>query len=189
MSTTYEKRLQIATWVAKEILPHESRVRSILARSRVSPEDIDELIQEAYCRIAMLESIEHIEAPQAYFLSVARNLLIRRLKRDQILPLETVAEIEAFRDDAPSPEDAATSREDYRRMLDILDALPERCRNVVRLRKIEGWSQKQIAAHLGMTEKAVEKQVWLGVKAIRSQLTRDGGPGRIDTKKPNSRWN
>ena len=31
----------------------------------------------------------------------------------------------------------------------------------------EGWSQKEIAAHFEVSEKAVEKQVWLGVKAIR----------------------
>jgi len=50
----------------------------------------------------------------------------------------------------------------------IIAALPERCRRVVELRKIEGWSQKDIAAHLGMSEKAVEKQVWVGVRAIRA---------------------
>ena len=35
------------------------------------------------------------------------------------------------------------------------------------LRKIRGWSQKDIASHLGMTEKAVEKQVWVAVRELR----------------------
>jgi RNA polymerase sigma-70 factor (ECF subfamily) len=42
----------------------------------------------------------------------------------------------------------------------------------VELRKIEGWSQKEIADHLGMSEKAVEKQVWTGVRAIRDAWLR-----------------
>ncbi|MFD2137087.1 RNA polymerase sigma factor [Novosphingobium resinovorum] len=67
----------------------------------------------------------------------------------------------------PSPEEQAASRISYERVLAIIGRLPERCRRVVELRKIEGWSQKEIAAHLGMTEKAVEKQVWTGVRAIR----------------------
>jgi len=174
-------------WVAREIIPHEKRARSILSRSRVSPEDIDELIQEAYCRLAMLDSVDHIDSPAAYFLSVTRNLLVRRLRRQQIVSLEAVAEIEAFRDETPSPEDIASHRSDFARMTEILASLPERCRQIVRLRKIDGWSQKQIAAHFGMTEKAVEKQVWLGVKAIRAELTRpaDLAPNISDTV---SRW-
>ena len=154
--------------MAREVIPHEARVRSWLGRSRVSPEDVDELIQESYCRLAMLETVEHIDCPDAYFFSIVRNLLLRRLKRQRVVPLETVAEIDAYIDDRPSPEQLAAGRLDYARMLGFMAALPERCRQVLQLRKIDGWSQKQIAAHLGTTEKAVEKQVWLGVKAIRA---------------------
>jgi RNA polymerase sigma factor (sigma-70 family) len=163
-----ERRHRIATWVAREVIPHEARVRTWLGRSRVSPEDVDELIQESYCRLAMLETVEHIDCPDAYFFSIVRNLHVRRLKRQRVVALETIAAIDAYVDDCPSPERLAAGKLDYARMLGFMAALPERCRRVVQLRKIDGWSQKQIAAHLGTTEKAVEKQVWLGVKAIRA---------------------
>lgn len=162
------RRRLIAVWVAREIVPHEARVRRWLARSRLSPEDIDEVMQEAYCRVAMLPSIDHIDRPLSYVFAVARNLLLRRLKRQQVVMLEAVSEIDTWRDeDTPSPEEQAASRLSYERVLAIIGRLPEHCRRVVELRKIEGWSQKEIAAHLGMTEKAVEKQVWTGVRAIR----------------------
>ena len=155
--------------MAREIVPHEARVRRWLARSRLSPEDIDEVMQEAYCRIAMLPSVEHIDRPLSYMFAIARNLLLRRMKRQQVVVLEAFSEIENWYDeDAPSPEEQAASRMSYERVLAIIARLPERCRRVVELRKIEGWSQKEIAAHLGMTEKAVEKQVWTGVRAIRA---------------------
>lgn len=116
----------------------------------------------------MLDEIDHIERPDSYFFSVARNLLLRRLKRRNIVPIELVAEIESWADDPrPSPEDITISRADYGRAIQIIASLPERCGRIVRLRKIEGWPQKRIAEHLGMTEKAVEKQVWLGVRAVR----------------------
>jgi RNA polymerase sigma-70 factor (ECF subfamily) len=158
----------MAAWVAREIMPGEARVRAWLARSRQAPEDIDEVIQEAYCRLAMLESVDHIGCPSAYFHSVVRNLLVRRLRRNRVVSIEAMAEIEAYRDDRPSPEQEAAGKSDYARMLVILGTLPERCRRVVELRKIEGWSQKQIGEHLGITEKAVEKQVWLGIKLLRA---------------------
>jgi len=163
------QRRRTATWVAREIVPHAGRIRRWLARSRLSPEDIDEVMQEAYCRIAMLPSVDHIDQPLAYMFTTCRNLLLRRLKRQQIVVLEALTEIETWEDEAnPSPEEQAARRMSYERVLAIIGQLPERCRKVIELRKIEGWSQKEIAAHLGMTEKAVEKQVWVGVRAIRS---------------------
>lgn len=160
-------RSALALWVAKEILPHEPRVRHWLRRRALGQEDVEDLLQEAYCRIAMLNSVGHIEAPDAYFFSIVRNLLLRRLKRRQIVPLETIAEIECYQDERPSPEQVIGGKLAYDRMLAMIAQLPERCQNIVRLRKIEGWSQREIAAHLGITEKAVEKQVWLGIRLVR----------------------
>jgi RNA polymerase sigma factor (sigma-70 family) len=163
-----EQRRRIASWVAAEVMPHEAAVRAWLRRARVSPQDVDEVIQDAYCRLAMLDSIDHIDRPDAYFFSIARNLLLRRLKRERVVPIDAIAEIDAFNDDLhPSPEQQAAARLDYAKMLDFMNTLPERCRTIVMLRKIQGWSQKEIAAHLGTTEKAVEKQVWVGMKAIQ----------------------
>ena len=163
------RRRALAAWVAGEVMPHEPFVRGWFSRRRISPEDVDELLQEAYCRLAMLDAFDHIDNPRAYFLSIARNLMLRRLKRQQIVSIETVAEIDTLRDDShPSPEDQVASRMAYDRVLRIIATLPERCGRIVRLRKVEGWSQREIAHHLGISEKAVEKQVWLGVKAVRA---------------------
>lgn len=138
-----------------------------------SPEDVDEVIQEAYCRLATLGSIEHIQRPDGYFFSIARHVLLRRLRRERIVSIEAIAEIDSFRDESPTPEQQMEGKSDYNRMLAIIEDLPERCRRIVKLRKVDGWSQRQIAEHLGTTEKAVEKQIWLGVRAIRSAWTRD----------------
>jgi RNA polymerase sigma-70 factor (ECF subfamily) len=122
-----------------------------------------------------LESVDHIDRPDAYFFSICRNLYVRRIKRERIVPFTAIAEIEAIAIDfGPSPEQQAACRSDYVRMMAMLDRLPARCRDIVRLRKFEGWSQKEIATHFDMSEKAVEKQVWLGVKAIR-QAWSDAG--------------
>lgn len=162
-----ERRRRISAWVAREIIGHEGAVRAWLRRNRVLEEDAEELIQDAYCRLAMLDAVDHIARPDAYFFSIVRNLLLRRLRRAKVVTIEAVAEIEAYVDDGPSLERQVAGRQDYGHILRLIDRLPERCRKVVRLRKIEGWSQKEIAAHLGMSEKAVEKQVWLGIRAIQ----------------------
>lgn len=163
------RRLKISAWVAREIIPHEPFVKKWLARARATPEESEEVIQEAYCRISALESVDHIECAHAYFLAICRNILVRRLKRMKVVPMTTIAEVESFvLDNRPSPEREVAGRMDYSRMIALLSRLPERCGEIVRLRKIEGLSQRDIAVRLGTTEKAVEKQVWLGVKALRA---------------------
>lgn len=163
------RRRMLAAWMAREIVPHEAGMRAWLARARVSAEDIDELMQEAYCQIVSLPSVDHITAPRAYFMASLHHMMLRRIRRAQVVPIDAMEQIENWRDESTvSPEDEAGSRITCQRVMAIIAALPERCRRVVELRKIEGWSQKDIAAHLGMSEKAVEKQVWVGVRAIRA---------------------
>ena len=56
-------------------MPHEGAVRAWLSRSAVPQAEIDDLIQEAYCRLAELASFDHVSNPRNYFFMVARNLL------------------------------------------------------------------------------------------------------------------
>jgi RNA polymerase sigma factor (sigma-70 family) len=169
LRATLERRRALAQWVAREIMPHEPRIRAWFVKRRIAHDVIDELVQDAYCRVVMLETVDHIECAHAYFFSICRNLLARRLKRQQIAPFDAISEIESYRDTGtPTPEEQVATRLASERVRALLADLPERCRRIVELRKIEGWSQREIADHLGITEKAVEKQVWVGVRAIRS---------------------
>lgn len=164
----------MAAWVTEHVIPHEAAVRAWLARARASQEDIDELIQESYSRLAALESVDHIDRPDAYFFSIARNLLVRRLRRARIVPIEAIAEIDAYQDDVrPSPEREAGGRLDYRRVLALIDALPERRRRIVRMRKLDGYSQREIAVALGVSESIVENEIHQGVQAVQ-RAWRDG---------------
>jgi RNA polymerase sigma factor (sigma-70 family) len=166
-STPFQQRIRLATWVSDEVMPYEPRVRDWLKKRSISPEVADDLLQEAYCRLAALDSTTQISCPHAYFFSIVRNLLSQRLRRLRVVPLETIAEIDAFRDDAPSQERVAAGRDEIAWVKAFMAGLPERCRRVIELRKFEGWSQKRVAEYLGMSEKAVEKQIWIGLRALR----------------------
>jgi RNA polymerase sigma-70 factor (ECF subfamily) len=103
-------------------------------------------MQDAYCRMAMLDGVDHIDCPHAYFFSICRNLLARR-KRQQMAPFEAISEIESYRDNGtPLARGTGRRRMAFERVRALLGQLPERCRRIVELRKIEGWSQKEIAA-------------------------------------------
>jgi len=153
--------------VAETVIPYEGTVRAWLARARASEDDIDDIVQEAYCRLAALDAVDHITRPGAYFFSIVRNLLLQRIKRSRIVSIDMIAEIETYAiDDSPSPEREAAGRLDYARLRAIMAGLPERCRRIVEMRKIEGVSQKEIARRIGVTESVVENDVYHGIQTI-----------------------
>lgn len=169
-----DRHREMIAWVAREVMPHERNVRMWLSRSSVSQDDIDDVIQETYCRLASIPDLRAIDRPDAYFFSIARNLLTAQIRRRRIVPIETVAEIEALSpfDDRPSPERAAIGRIELERVYKIVQHLPDRCRRIFEMRKIEGISQKEIAERLGITESMVENEGAKGVRLILTALRR-----------------
>ena len=65
-------RVRRAIWVAAEVMPHEPDVRKWLKKSRAPASEIDDLIQQAYCKLAELESVDQIVRPDAYFFEIVR---------------------------------------------------------------------------------------------------------------------
>ncbi len=137
-----------------------------------------DLRQDIYVRL--YETVARTGLPAqtpAYVFACARNLLIDRARRAQVVSIDVVAELEALPGlpvDDFTPERRAGAREELRLLQSALEDLPPRCRDVVALRKIEGLSQKEIAARLGIAEGTVEKQVTLGVRALAETLMAQG---------------
>ncbi|MGE0115082.1 MAG: RNA polymerase sigma factor [Steroidobacteraceae bacterium] len=166
----------VIDWIADHVLPHEADVRHWLRRSRISRADEDDVIQEAYCRLAALERINHIGSGRAYLFVTVKNIIRERLRRERIVRIESVAEISSLSilDMEPSSERQVSDGQLLSLVRSMIDKLPERCRNVLILRKIEGLSQRDTARRLGVTENVVEKEVAYGLRAILKNITERG---------------
>lgn len=162
-----DDRRRIVAWVGNEILPHEADVRAWLRRT-LRPDDLEDVIQEAYCRIAGLNDVSHICNGRAYLFTVARTVVLMRLRRARVVSIETVTEIDALNiiEDVPSPERIAAGRRELARVRRLIEGLPERCRKIFELRKIEGLSQREVAEAIGVPEHTVENDVKKGLKLI-----------------------
>lgn len=161
-------------WVGSEILPHEADVRVWLRRT-LNPEDLEDVIQETYCQIASLKDVSHIRSGRAYFFTAARNIVLMRLRRARIVRIESVTEIESLNivGDEPSPERIAAGRRELERVRRLIEGLPDRCRKIFELRKIEGLPQREVAQRLGVTEHIVENDVAKGLKLILQAIADD----------------
>lgn len=60
---------------------------------------------------------------------------------------------------------------DINRMLyQTIDSLPDRCREIFTMRKIDGMSQKQVAQALGISVNTIEVQMQIAYRKLREQL-------------------
>jgi len=113
-----------------------------------------------------------------YLYTVARNHIANRARRAKIISFALVADLDVQAAmGAFEPEPALIARDELRRALRGLELLPPRCREVVRLRKVEGLSTREAADRMGVSIDTVEKQLTLGIRALTDFML--GGTGKI----------
>jgi RNA polymerase sigma factor (sigma-70 family) len=157
------------------VLPHEAAVRAWLRRWTPRDQDIDDVMQEAYCRLAALADTGHISSGRAYLFQTTRNIVLEQLRHSKIARIDQVTDMASLgiADEAPQPERVAAGARELQRVAKLIEQLPRKCREVFILRRIHGVSQREIALTLGISENIVEKQAIRGLKLILKALEGD----------------
>jgi RNA polymerase sigma-70 factor (ECF subfamily) len=107
--------------------------------------------------------------------TTARHLMTDRLRRERVVSIEAVGDIDALNVpvDEVTPDRRLDAHQELKRLAEAFDRLPDRCREVVWLRRVEQLSQKQVAARMGISEKTVEKQIAKGARLIAQYVHGD----------------
>ena len=164
-------------WFVREVLPLEQALMQYLRHNWRNNSDIADLRQEVYVRVLEAARREIPERTRQFVFSTARNLLVDRVRREQIVPIEAVSDLDALTlaMDAPGADRTAQARDELRHLQSALDRLPPRCREVFMLGKVEGLGGREIAARMGVTESTVSKQLAIGIRMLANFLHGDDG--------------
>jgi|SRR6185437_15307415 len=163
---------ELNAWFVREVLPLEAALMQYFRRSYASRNDAEDLCQDVFVRVYEAARTKRPDPVKPFVFTAARNLLINRARRDQVVSIESVAEPDAFEIalDEPGPDRNAMARQELRNLQAALDRLPPRCREAVILRKIEGLSHREIAARMGISEKTVDRHICDGVFVLSDIL-------------------
>lgn len=155
-------------WFAREILMHEDALLRYLLRCWSNRDEVPDLRQEIYVRVYEAAAKARPAMPKSFMFTTARHLMTDRLRRRRVVSIEAVGDLDALNVliDEVSPERQLGARQELKRLADAFDRLPDRCRQVVWLRRVEELPQKEVAARLGVGEKTVEKQLAKGIRLI-----------------------
>ncbi|MBO9664577.1 sigma-70 family RNA polymerase sigma factor [Dokdonella sp.] len=146
-----------------------------LLRMNVPEHDAQDIAQESMVRLLRYSRSEPAEAWQALLYRIAINLLRDRKRRSATeqerrsgVDFGVVAN-EAVSHE-PSPEQHASHRQALVRMQAAVQQLPQRCREVYLLHRIEGMTYPEIARRSGVSAKAVEKNISRALRLLREQF-------------------
>ncbi len=178
-----QTRSEIVAWVGSNIVPHEAHLRAWLRGMSLSEDDIGDIVQDAYVAIARLSGVDHIHNGKAYLFQTAKSVLLHKIRRARIVPIGQLTELQTLglSDENPDAERQLSARQELARVRAIIAGLPDKCRSIFEMRRIQGLPQKEIARRLGVSENIVEMQSVRGLKMVLKALETDGteaAPGR-----------
>lgn len=144
---------------------HGVALKRFLARFMFDACDVEDLSQEAYLRAHEAAQSDTVRSPKAFLFRVARNLALNELSRK-------ARKITDYIEDATSGdtlcsahtlEEQQQGEERFALFCRAASRLPPQCRRAFLMRKVYGYSHREIADQLGVSTSTVEKHIATGL--------------------------
>jgi RNA polymerase sigma factor (sigma-70 family) len=147
-----ERASEAMDWFLREVLPLEATLMQFLRHNWRDQSDIEDLLHDVYVKVYDAAIKQIPQKAKAFVFATTRNLLVDRVRDRNIVPIEAVADLEALNAaiETPGADHDIVVREELSRIRDAIDRLPPHCRDVVVMRRIEGFSRIETATRLGI---------------------------------------
>ncbi len=132
----------------------------------------EEIVSDVYVKLwnnrAQIGSIINLKS--YLFICVRNGCLshLRSTKNEKLIPFENVSELNYVVID--NQEDSAIEQENLEQIYAAIETLPDKCKQVFTLAKINGLKYREIAEILGISEKTVNNHLVLAVRRIMEHL-------------------
>lgn len=148
-----------------------SRVKAALRRRGCTSDDADDLVQEAYLKLAVYQAAHEVARPDAFLMRTALNLAtdayrMQRNHGESVLLEELTAEEQLLANSSPSAEDIVLARERVARLSESVASMSTKTREIYLAQLTDGMSYQEIATAQGLSVSAVEKRVAKATVAV-----------------------
>jgi RNA polymerase sigma-70 factor (family 1) len=130
----------------------------------------DDALQEVFMVVWEKKNSVNEETLKSYLFTIGRNLFLKHNRRKAVhLKFEKLNQEENL---TQSAEEDVLDREFDRHLQSAISDLPEKCRTVFLMSKMDGMTNQQIADSLHVSVKAIEKQITKAFKILRDKLNK-----------------
>ena len=147
-----------------------ARAKAALVRRGRTVHDADDLVQEAWVRLACYEREQTVNKPEAFLMRTALNLSIDAHRMSVNRGEEVVLDEVVLIDVAPTAEAVVLARERVARLSVCLGRLSEKTRDIFLAHRVDGMSYQQIAQRHQLSISTVEKHVAKATMQVTSWM-------------------
>jgi len=163
---------ELEKWFVGEVLPLEAALTQFLRYNWRNHADIADLLQEIYLKVYEAALTKRPDSTRGFVFTTARNILINRVHRSKIVPIEAVSDLESLpvAADEPSPDQTVMARDELRLVQEALEKLSPRSREAILMKQVNGLSRREIAQRMQISENTVKEYLSDGLRALANVL-------------------
>ncbi|MCI6503162.1 MAG: sigma-70 family RNA polymerase sigma factor [Prevotella sp.] len=154
--------------VRRDILPLKNPMYRLALRITLSSQEAEDVVQDVIIKLwNMRDRLDDVDNLGAFAMRMTRNLALdrQRMRANHTESLDVAME-------RPQAEDTRSdAQEQVETIRTMMQLLPEKQRSAMQLRDFEGYSYKEIAEMLAMTEDQVKVNIFRARQFIKTKLT------------------
>jgi RNA polymerase sigma-70 factor (ECF subfamily) len=155
------------------VLPAKNKLFRFALRFLENEEDAKDIVQEVFIKVWNgRQEMKEVQNWEAWCMRITKNLSldrIRLLSRKQTRPIEESFDL---RHEALTPHESTEMAESMQKIAQMIAALPEKQRQVIHLRDVEGYSYQEICEILELDMNQVKVNLFRARNAVREKMTK-----------------
>jgi RNA polymerase sigma factor (sigma-70 family) len=155
------------------VLPTKNKLFRFALRFLGNEEEAKDIVQEVFIKVWNgRQGMKDVKNWEAWCMRITRNLSldrIRSLNRNGTQPMEETYDLHH---EALTPHESTEIRESMRKISQMIAALPEKQRQVIHLRDVEGYSYQEICEILDLDMSQVKVNLFRARNAVREKMTK-----------------
>jgi RNA polymerase sigma factor (sigma-70 family) len=157
----------------KRVFPSKNKLFRFALRFLGNEEEAKDIVQEVFIRVWNgRDQMEQVQNWEAWCMRVTRNLSLDRIRlmsRKQTQPIEESFDV---RHQALSPHETTELDESMQKITEMIQALPEKQKQVIHLRDVEGYTYQEICDILELDMNQVKVNLFRARNAVREKLAK-----------------
>lgn len=161
---------------------YKSALKYFISTYVVNSQDVEDVCQETFLRTYKSSLEKEVLKPKSFMFRVAKNLIVSDFRKVSTQLNDYVEDIDIVDSqiDLENLEHNALAQEKLGVMCEAIAGLPNKCRQVVVMRKVYGMSTKDIAKRMNISTITVSNYMTKGMCAYHDAVTKYNADNQLD---------
>ncbi|HRI79145.1 MAG TPA: RNA polymerase sigma factor [Cyclobacteriaceae bacterium] len=153
------------------VFPVKNKLFRFAFRLLGSSDEAKDVVQEVLIKVWNgRDQLDEIQNLEAWCMRITRNLSLDRLRQQQRRVTDSIEKGAQVQHDALSPLERTEMNESIKRIGELMAVLPEKQRQIMHLRDIEGYSYQEIGEILEIDMSQVKVNLFRARNSVREKL-------------------